>query len=243
MAKKFFSLISLTVFAGIFVFGTHPSWASEDEEIAKELTILLKSSRAVLVQNKPLIKDPKGAGINADKFMEITYANYEKATGKKFAMADGNKGQAQKMLTQAIKETVDAVVSGKDTALDPDGRFLPAIFARKAASKFGETSGGKMYLKLTTRDDYLVNASNKADAWEKGIIDGKFMKADWEKGKTFSEVAEHKGKKAYRLILPEYYKEGCMNCHGGDNGRKIHASKKPGSLGDLGGAISVAIYK
>ena len=241
MIKKF--CVLLILFAFIFSFGNTSTWASEDEGIAKELTILLKASRAVLVQNKPLIKDPKGAGIGVDKFTEFTMANYEKMAGSKFKMADGAKGQAQKMLVDAIKGVVGDVVSGKDTKLDPKGRFLPAIFARKAATRFGEVSGGKMYLKLTTQDKYLVNASNKADAWEKGVIDGKFLKADWKKGATHSEMSTHNGKKAFRLILPEYYKAGCMGCHGGTNGAAIHAGKKEGKVGELGGAISVAIYK
>jgi hypothetical protein len=56
-------------------------------------------------------------------------------------------------------------------------------------------------------------------------------------------MATHNGKKAFRLILPEYYKAGCMGCHGGANGAKIHAGKSEGKVGELGGAISVAIYK
>jgi hypothetical protein len=239
--KKF--CVLLMMFALLISFGSTSSWAGEDEEIAKELTILLKSSRAVLVQHKPLIKDPKGAGITVDQFVGFTKTNYAKMTGKKFEMADGGKGQAQKILMDAIKGVVGDVVSGKDTKLDPKGRFLPAIFARKAATRFGEVSGGKMYLKLTTQDKYLVNASNKADAWEKGVIDGKFLKADWKKGTTHSEMSTHNGKKAFRLILPEYYKAGCMGCHGGKKGAGIHAGKSSGKVGELGGAISVAIYK
>lgn len=241
MGKKVLSFLMVILF--VVSCGVSSAWSSEDEAIAKELTILLKASRAVLVQNKPLIKDPKGAGIGVDKFMDITYANYEKMAGKKFAMGDGNMGKAQGMLVDAIKGVVGDVVSGKDTNLDPKGRFLPAIFARKAATRFGEVSGGKMYLKLTTQDKYLINSGNKADAWEKGVIDGKFLKADWKKGETFFEMANHNGKKAFRLILPEYYKEGCMNCHGGEYGAKVHAGKTGGNVGELGGAISVAIYK
>jgi len=52
------------------------------------------------------------------------------------------------MLTAAIKGTVADVVSGADTELSEDGRFLPAIFARKAATLFSADSGGKMYLEL-----------------------------------------------------------------------------------------------
>ncbi len=241
MTNKFVSFVIITVF--VMGLGITPAWSGEDESVANELTILLKASRAVLVQNKPLIKNPQKAGIGVDKFLSITYSNYEKATGKKFKKASGNVGKAQDQLIQAIKQVVGDVVSGKDKALDPKGRFLPAIFARKAAARFGQVSGGKMTLKLTTRDEYLVNVSNKADAWEKGVINSKFLKQGWKKGKPFSEISKHNGKKAFRLISPEYYKKGCMGCHGGDAGAKIHASKMPGIEGQLGGAISVSIYK
>jgi hypothetical protein len=241
MTNKFVSFVILLGF--VMGLGVTPAWSGEDEAVANELTTLLKSSRAVLVQNKSLIKNPQKAGINVDKFLAITYSNYAKATGKKFKKGSGNIGKAQDQLIQAIKQVVGDVVSGKDTALDPKGRFLPAIFARKAAAKFGQVSGGKMTLKLTTRDEYLVNAANKADAWEKGVIDGKFVTQSWKKGQSFSEVTQHQGKKAFRLISPEYYKKGCMGCHGGKNGSKIHASKMPGLEGQLGGAISVSIYK
>lgn len=220
-----------------------PAWSGEDEDIAVELTVLLRSARTVFVQNKSLIKNPRGAGIKVEKFMKLAFSNYKKRTGHDYKKAGGNMGKAQGMITEAIKGVVGDVISGKDKKLDPKGRFLPAIFARKASTRFGEISGGKMFLKLTTRDEYLVNTSNKADGWEKGVIDGKFMNASWEKGKTFSEMAKHNGKNAFRLILPEYYKAGCMGCHGGKNGAKIHASKKAGKAGELGGAISVAIYK
>lgn len=241
MTNKFVAIVSFMVF--VLGLAATPAWSGEDEAIANELTILLKASRAVLVQNKPLIVNPRKAGISVDKFLSITYSNYAKATGKKFKKGSGNVGKAQDQLLQAIKQVVGDVVSGKDKALDPKGRFLPAIFARKTATKFGQVSGGKMTLKLTTRDEYLVNASNKADAWEKSVIDGKFLKQGWKKGQSFSEIAEHNGKKVFRLISPEYFKKGCMGCHGGKNGANIHASKMPGIEGQLGGAISVSIQK
>ncbi len=241
MRKFLFSFVML--FCLMIGFCANSGFASNDEAIAKELTLLLKSSRAVLVQNKPLIKNPTGAGIDVDKFLAITKDNYAKMAGKSFEKGAGDLGKAQDVLITAIKGVVGDVISGKDKDLDPKGRFLPAIFARKAATRFGETSGGKMYLKLTTQDKYLVNASNKADDWEKSVIDGKFLKGDWKKGQTFSELTTHNGKKAFRLILPEYYKAGCMGCHGGDAGAGIHAGKSGGHEGDLGGAISVSIYK
>ncbi len=241
MYNRIILLVTLLFF--VLSFGVKLVEGGGDEEIAGELTKLLKSSRAVLVQNKPLIKNPTGAGIDTKKFMAITYENYKKSTGNDFAVGSGDKGVAQSFLIKSIEGVVADVVSGKDTALDPKGRFLPAIFARKAAARFGELSNGTMYLKLTTRDKFLVNPCNKADDWERGVIEGTFLKADWKKGKTYSETAKHNGKKAFRLILPEYFKKGCMGCHGGDYGAKIHPGKVGGSVGELGGAISVAIYK
>lgn len=179
-------IMVFTLFLGLV--SALPAEADDDEAIAKEIILILKASRAVVVQNKPLIKNPRGAGISAGKFMELTLANYAKASGKPYAKGSGAMGDAQGKLMDAIRDVVYNVVSGKDKELDPQGRFLPAIFARKATARVGETSGGKMYLRLTTRDDYIVNAANKADAWKKGVIDGKFMGGGWEKGKTFSKL-------------------------------------------------------
>ena len=52
------------------------------------------------------------------------------------------------------------------------------------------------------------------------------------------------GKQAYRLILPEYYKQSCLACHGQPKGAiDITGGKKEGGrLGELGGAISVVIF-
>ena len=60
----------------------------------------------------------------------------------------------------------------------------------------------------------------------------------------FTEDANHKGKPAFRLILPEYYKKACLNCHGEPKGEKdiTGGKKEGGKLGELGGAISFVIY-
>jgi len=74
--KNFFSRTVASACLCVPIFTSGVTIAS-DEHTAKELTILLKSSRAVLVQNKTLITDPQGAGITADKFLELALAKYE----------------------------------------------------------------------------------------------------------------------------------------------------------------------
>ncbi|MGV7222007.1 MAG: c-type heme family protein [Nitrospinales bacterium] len=230
-------------FVSIFFLGllTSQTWGnSSDEAIAKDLVVLFKSARSVFVQNKPLIKNPTGAGIDADKFITLAMANYKKSTGTEFKMDKGNV-TAQEMLITAMKGVVHDVVTGKDTDLNPKGYLLPAIFGRKAGVRLGEISNGKVYLKITTRDAYIMHHANKADEWEKGIIGGKFLSKDWGKGKTYSEVVTDGYKKSFRLMYPEYFKESCMKCHGGEYGAQAHAGKVGASVGELGGVISVAL--
>ncbi len=74
MTNKFVSFAILLAF--VLGLAVTPAWSGEDEAVANELTTLLKASRAVLVQNKPLIKNPQKAGIGVDKFLSITYSNY-----------------------------------------------------------------------------------------------------------------------------------------------------------------------
>ena len=103
--------------------------------------------------------------------------------------------------------------------------------------------GGKAFIKLTAPKDYVRNRSNRPDEWESNI-ESKFKDAGWENGASFGERGTHKGKEGYRFILPEYYAQSCLNCHGDPKGElDITGGKKEGGqLGELGGAISVVIY-
>ena len=103
----------------------------------------------------------------------------------------------------------------------------------------------KAFIKLTAPKDYIRNRANKPDAWEDGVIEKSFKKPDYKKDAPFFEMADHNGKKAFRLILPEYYGEPCLACHGEPKGAMdITGNKKEGAkLGDLGGAISFALYE
>ena len=161
-------------------------------------------------------------------------------------MADAGslKGQTQTALLDAIKDVMNnaqALINEKGKGLKG---FLPAIFAKQMGDGFNKNIGGKAYIKLTAPKSYVRNRANRPDKWEADVIENKFKSAGYEKNKVFTADAKHKGKAAFRLILPEYYKKACLNCHGEPKGEKdiTGGKKEGGKLGELGGAISFVIY-
>jgi hypothetical protein len=219
----------------------------EKESLAQDLAVLFRSARGVISDNQTLINDAsKGdKGLSGDKVIAGAKEKYLKTTGH--AVPDDRAslaGQARAAMFGAIKEVMDQA----QPLINAQGKgfkgFLPAVFAKQVADRFTKRMEGKLSIKLTAPPSYVRNRSNRPDAWESSVLAAKFASAGWEKNKTFGEMTERNGQPAYRLMLPEYYGESCMSCHGTPKGeRDITGGKKEGAqLGELGGAISVAVY-
>ncbi|MFQ5444143.1 MAG: DUF3365 domain-containing protein [Nitrospinales bacterium] len=245
----FLSLITVFLMGLIFVGPIEAGMMdSEKEDIGKEITTLYRASRGVIAKNQALINDAsKGnKGLTADVVISATKANYKKATGKNFTPEDASslKGQAQSALLDAITE----VVNNAQPLINEKGKglkgFLPAIFAKQMGDAFNKRMVNKSSIKLTAPKNYVRNRANRPDKWENHVIENIFKKPNYEKNKVYVEQASHKGKPAFRLLLPEYYKQACLNCHGGPKGAKdiTGGKKEGGKLGELGGAISFVIY-
>ena len=217
-------------------------------DIGTEITTIYRAARGVIAKNQKLINDAsKGdKGLTADVVIAKTKENYKKATGKDFKMAPTGslKEETQTALLNSIKE----VMNNAQPLINEKGKglkgFLPAIFAKQMGDGFNKNINGKAYIKLTAPKNYVRNRANRPDKWEANIIESKFKDPGYEKNKVFVGDAKHKGKPAFRLILPEYYKEACLNCHGEPKGSKdiTGGKKEGGKLGELGGAISFVIY-
>lgn len=228
---------------------TAGSAAETDEEIALSVATLLRSARAIISDKQAHINDPNvgDKGLSSDVVMKVTRENYKKAAGKDLDSIDpaGRHGQ----LIAAELEAIAAVMDEAQTTINAKGvglkGFLPAVFARLVTEKFRAAVGDKASLKLTAPKNYLRNRANRPDKWESEIIETMFRSPTHEKGKPHSATMEVDGKQAFRLILPEYYAESCLACHGGPKGeRDITGGKKEGAaLGELGGAISVTIFQ
>ena len=229
--------------------GTVAVSATDDEVTAMHMATLLRSARAVISDSQKLINDAsKGdKGLTGDVVVARAKANFKKATNIDISTIDPSslRGQLLNVELAAIKEVMDAAQERINTKGVGLKGFLPAIFAKAVADKFREKKGSVADIKLTAPKNYVRNRANRPDSWEHNIIENTFKSGSHPKGKYVSGMAPKKGKNAFRLILPEYYKQSCLGCHGGPKGeRDITGGKKEGgTLGELGGAISVTLFK
>lgn len=241
----FLGLAALSI---VFSLSFQPAHAETDEEIAISVATLLRSARAVISDRQKHINNPDigDKGVSSDFVIATAKTNYMKATGNSLDAIDKSSlhGQLIDAELQAIKKVMDeAQTSINEQGVGLKG-FLPAVFARLVTQNFKNSANGKATIKLTAPKDYVRNRANRPDKWEQNIIQEVFRSPSHPIGQHFAETADVKGKTAYRLILPEYYKESCLGCHGMPKGeRDITGGKKEGGvLGELGGAISVVIY-
>lgn len=216
--------------------------------VALEATLIFRAARGVIAKNQSLINDPaKGdKGLTADTVIAGARENYKNATGKELLKPDKSTlvGQVQGSMMRAIKTVMDQ----SQTLINEKGKgfkgFLPAVFAVRVASEFSKNMEGKAFIKLTSPVNYLRQRDNRPDKWENGVIENYFKNPAYQRDKPFAESAKHNGRNGYRMMLPEYYTQVCLYCHGEPRGEKdITGGKKEGGhLGDLGGSISFVIY-
>lgn len=240
---KLLQVISVLCCATSLLF-SDVSLAQSKSELSEELTTLYRAARKVISENQAHINDASigDKGLSADVVAQKALDNYKEATGKTLDM--GALSTEQQAMIDAVKEVMDEaqdLINEQGTGFKG---FLPAIFARQVATKFTSKMSGKMKIKLTAPKSYVRNRANRPDKWEHNVIENMFKKADYPKGQAYSENSDVKGKAAFRFILPEYYGQSCLSCHGEPKGeRDISGGKKEGGkLNELGGAISLIIF-
>ncbi len=252
LTRRFATVMALVAFClslsvGVGTIATAQS--NQKAEIALSLATFLRSARAVVSNHQGLINDhtqgPKG--FTGAYVLEEAKLNYEIATG-----ANPDNIDPASLHGQLLKAEMEAVAEVVDAAQDRINRFgvgfkgfLPDKFARQVAERFSEKKGGIAEIKLTAPRKYVRNRDNLPDKWENSAIEENFKTADYPKDRPVHGPALKNGRPAFRLILPEYYVESCLACHGGPAGKRdiTGGKKEGGTLGQLGGAISVVIYE
>jgi hypothetical protein len=210
-----------------------------DHTILVHLTSLLRATRQVISDEQDAMAADKI--LSGKELVERASAKYAEQTGHPLPSPDptSTEGRMLQAEVEAIQEVMDEAHARGDSK-----RLVPAVFTYRVAQRFTSKVGEFAYVKLTAPPELIRHQPNTPDTWERNVIQDKFQSAGWKKGEFVEEEAELNGKKAYRVIIPEYYEPSCLACHGEPKGSiDITGGKKEGGkLGDLGGAISAAIY-
>ena len=208
------------------------------------VTQMMTAARPVIAKWQLILNDPDmgDKGFTKDVFA----AEASKAMKEQFGIdtADPNLPPEAKAMWDAMLAVIDAAqpVINK-SGLGFKG-FLPAVFARQAGAKWATKVPGA-YAKLTTVHP-AHNPVNKPDDWEKNVLMQFRANPDYNNRGPVSEITTFKGKKAVRIIQPEYMIKSCLACHGAPKGEpmpgKPSAGIKCGEKEGAGGhGFSVAI--
>jgi hypothetical protein len=222
--------------------------ADEDAQIAKSLATMLRAGRTVVSQNQERINDPKlgDKGLDGKTVLAKAIAIYKESGVDPLSIDPNSRhGKLLRMQMDSIVEVIDAHQQTINRPGVGFKGFIPAVFGRLVNEAFGRRATGIAEMKVTAPPQLLRNAKAKPDDWESGVIKDKLLSASWQKGQLFAAVAPSNGRQAYRTAVPEYYGASCLTCHGSAKGEIdiTGYAKEGGSEGDLGGVISITLYR
>jgi hypothetical protein len=221
---------------------------AEKDAIGRSVTNLFKATRKVISQSQKLINDKNSGekGLTGDAVIEKAWKNYKESF--KDDLGDLSSHPLKEKVLKSFEAATREVMTNAQPLINKRGlgfkRFLPAIFARHVSDSFNRIMDGKAQIKLTAPRNYIRNRTNRPDNWESNVIENFFKKNNYTKDKPFTEESSHKGKPAFRFIIPEYYSISCLKCHGEPKGAiDVSGGKKEGGkLGELAGAVSFVLY-
>jgi hypothetical protein len=203
----------------------------------------------VIAGNQQRINDPEigGKGLSGEAVLDMAVANFVEATGEDPKAVDP--GSRYGRLLNAQMQAIMAVMDENQSLINQKGvgfkGFVPAVFARLVNEHFRDLIGDEALVKVTAPANLVRNRKARPDRWEAKVIENELLSPDWSKGKIYAAETDRRGRAAYRVLVPEYYSAGCLACHGEPKG-SIDVTGYPmegGKLGDLGGVISVTLFR
>ena len=209
---------------------------------------MLQSARGVIGTHQNLINaaEPVDKGLTGEKVLSEAIAAFvARGNPDPSTYSDDRISRLLEAQTSAIAE----VVAENQSTINREGvefkGFVPAVFARLVNERFAEKVGDEANLKVTAPPSLVRNRKARPDDWELSVIEERLAADTWPTGKAYEEVTEIGGREAFRMLLPEYYSEGCMACHGAPAGEIDITGypKEGGSVGELGGVISITIFR
>ncbi len=250
-AARFVTLaIGMLLAAALFLPATPLSAETDDDAAtAKSLAEMLRAARQVISNNQSRINDPNigDKGLSGKVVLQQAVDIYKKTTGMDPASVDpaSRLGKLLRAQMDAIVEATDAnqaTINAKGVGFKA---FIPAVFARLVNEAFENRAKDTAQIKVTAPEQLVRNRKSRPDQWEGDVIRGKLLQSDWPRGQAYSAIADSKGRPSFRMMMPEYYANSCLSCHGSPKGEMDITGypKEGGKEGDLGAIISVTLFK
>ncbi len=245
--KKVICGLAITICS--FTIISSSAYASEsDLDIALAIADLLRAARSEVANQQPLINDPStDKNLTGDKLVELVRARLSESDNDDLLELDDDSRQDK--LIKAQLASIREVIDENQNVINRSGvefkGFVPAVFTRLVNERFAEKVGSQAKVKVTAPLELVRNRKSRPDKWERSVIEDRFSSVDWNRGQLFSEQADVSGKTAFRVMVPEYYGNACLSCHGNPKG-EMDITGYPmegGEVGDLGGAISISLFK
>src|SRR3954447_20980445 len=226
-----------------------PQAAGDDPVIAESLAEMLRDARTVVSNNQDLINNPEigDKGLTGKSVLDNAMRLYKAQMGVDPATTDPQSRRGR--LLRAMMESIVEVVDANQETINAKGigfkGFIPAVFGRLVGEAFARNANGEAEIKVTAPVELVRNRKARPDSWEASIIKAKLLAPDWPRGNPYSAMADTKGRPAYRVMVPEYYAESCLACHGSPKGEMDITGypKEGGKTGDLGAVISITLYR
>lgn len=226
------------------------SWAApvdDATDTGRLLAILLDAGRSAIAKNQDLINDASKAdkGFTARLFEQKVAEEFQQRTG--VALSDLETApvpsMAKPLLTRLLEEAKKTIDTYQPVINIPGFAYkglIPATFGTETATRFQSWSG--IYMKQTAPPQLVRNPKNTPDEYEASVF--LRLSTPGPQQTPDSVLTEVTDEGTYvRVILPLYYRQACLACHGEPKGqRDISGYPREGAKeGQLGGAISVKV--
>ncbi len=220
-----------------------------DMGLALRLAVLLQSARSVIGAEQARINDPAigDKGLSGKEVLARATKAFVAKTGA--APLSTESSVRETKIVEAMMASISEVMDANAGTINRQGvafkGFVPAVFGRLVTESFKDKVGDLAQIKVTAPMNLVRNRKSRPDEWETKVITENLLAPDWKKGAVYSSLVETTGRQAFRVMVPEYYGEGCLSCHGGPAGEVDITGypKEGGALGDLGGVISIQLFQ
>jgi hypothetical protein len=213
----------------------------EAEQTAALLATLLNAGRVIVERNQSLINDPQKAdkGFTPGVFEQLVLDEFARQTRVDLkASTSSVPASTKELLTLLISASKD-VVQDAQFVINQRGigykNFIPATFGSQAARKFSKRS--KVTMKQTALEPR--NLQNAPDEYEEMVL----KQLASQPSSTTPIVEWLGGGQLLRAVVPIYYSEDCLVCHGNPKGILDMSGypREGAQAGELAGAISIQI--